>query len=556
MSIKHNYKNVISLILAFVMIFNTVVVSADLGSCISGMEEKCESNKQQIEEMEKQCESISKEDEESRADCEAALEELKETAEKECSEDNYYTELCGCVTGANCGDFTTAELIDKIFGGGNITNPYEYDAFLKAADWGLSPTQYIDSNGLLSIFDNANEQNIADRLAVLKIIENINNEYADKVKDWMNNLGNDGTGDYSYQYQDVYDAFVASLELDSNCTSSTLACAIAKFNDSNYSWEQFESFIENTAYGDVYRDEALGMLYDQLQYLTEYKVYDAYLSRIEDWNNYYSDQIAYTQYIMDSFYEYRGQDGTGSDYDFEQKVDKPVNRNEYDFGPDVLDLMARQDYLDIHENAYQLYLQLFNDVDYVLTEANRQYLGDYLETHQDFDSYATALKIAAYSTMGAGALIAAYSVLPIGTFDFLDPIITGSLFTPSTKGMLNPRYDLSAQELDQINTNLQTRISDSLQDPKEIREAVYGSSSSPVIQEIIDNSGGLKPAVVNVVKHLMEDTVDPSAAVNYDLEALLSGDTIEFSVTELKALDLVLKDINDVFIQYVTGTLP
>ena len=34
------YKNVISLLLAFVMLFNTVVVSADLGSCISGMEEK------------------------------------------------------------------------------------------------------------------------------------------------------------------------------------------------------------------------------------------------------------------------------------------------------------------------------------------------------------------------------------------------------------------------------------------------------------------------------------------------------------------------------------
>ena len=89
------YKNVISLLLAFVMFFNTVVVSADLGSCISGMEEKCESNKQKIEDKKKECESIPKDDEksrESREKCEADLKQLQEATEKECSEDNYYTE--------------------------------------------------------------------------------------------------------------------------------------------------------------------------------------------------------------------------------------------------------------------------------------------------------------------------------------------------------------------------------------------------------------------------------------------------------------------------------
>lgn len=576
----HLYKKTILLFLVFLILSNTIVASASsLAGCIANVGDECK--------MMEGCGS----------EC---------IYSGDCSEDMYYGKLCECMTGAYCGNLDTAQLISMIFGalGENITNPFEYTEFSNAAEYALEKTNYIDSQGLLSVFDESNEANFVSRLNLLKTIENISGSYAENIKNLMKNVGNDGRQNYSYEYQDIFDAFNSSKELDANCTSSTLACAIAKYEfNPDMAWNDFDAYLRGTTYSND--SEYVSLLKDQLQNLVEYKVLDTYLSRVNEWHDYYNDQYNYTAYLLNSFYEYRGKESlisSNTEYDLGSKVEKPVNRNQFEFGPDIMDLLSQsKDYDTIRDNTYSLYLQTYNDAEYILTQINKDIYNDYNTNFKDFSPYFEAFKIGAYANIAAGGIFTGLTMLPVGALDFLDPLITGSLFNPvtvttastvaaettskitnteklkpgtpfkftpdgQTYYKLEKLHNLDINDEMKIMDTMVKRVSEVVPDSRRavqingiIREAfLQKETTSPVIAEIINSSTSIKDACRRLALKGLEfsaDMNDPLIKMSYTPRIDHTGPKL-FSINETQLGVDLWTAIDSVFMDYVLGKLP
>ena len=365
-------KNILYTVFVTLFILSNVGVTcaADLTSCLAGVGKHCDPSC-----VGDSCEYT--------ANCDTMM---------------YLNKLCSCMYEVpSCGEnLTSAELIDKIFGSGNITTSYEYGQFIKVAEHSLEPTNYLDNYGLLAATDASNEQNIAERVALLNKILDITKSFDAKVYKQMFSVGSsDSSNDdylfngYMYEYMDIEEAFWESRKLDGNCTASTLACAIAKFDAVNpedtKTLYKFRDAINSSPYGLYQREgelEAVNFLKEQLAYTTQWKVLNAYETRIAEWRDYYQKAYMDALYIQDAYNAYRNKETSGlfdeNEYELGNNY-KPEYNPILEYRPDVFNLLSSYvDWESVKENAYLINLQINEDADYVFTLANRNSYDEFM----------------------------------------------------------------------------------------------------------------------------------------------------------------------------------